>query len=734
MPAILEPLIEFGTQHFSDKNEIRKIRISNQLCLFGAITGVITLLWGIFAGFDLRLNLIIGGLTLLLVLPIFLNAIGKIKTSRVAHVLGSYTVLTSIPIIFGPDTHYQNFLITVIGMPILFMKQSSKLSKWILILAVLPFYGYLLWHFEHFDPIIQIQDKYISILAPANDIMVFVTLIYIFYIFATENDRHVTKIQEQNVELAVLNKDLDEALERSKEATKSKSQFLANMSHEIRTPLNGIIGSCDLIQSSELTEEQRGIVDIISNSGDNLLNLINDILDFSKIEAGKLDIDSYDFNLHDAIESVMDQFKVTTTKKNIELICYIDERTPKYVRGDALRITQILINLIGNAVKFTEEGQVFLNVRSKTDDPEKKIQRVVFNIEDTGIGISHEKIEEIFESFTQEDGSTSRTYGGTGLGTTISKLLVELMNGEINAISPNPNNSFNNNPGSVFSFEIDLQLGEYEVKETHRIQDLSTINCLVVDDNETNLFVLQKLLSKWGVNVDLVRSGEECLKHLWYKVPDLIIMDYHMPGKDGLETVNELRKINLETQPKVILLSSDSSISKERVLKDHMIDECLFKPTKQSKLLNSILHVLNLEIRVQKHAGKTFERFTNGDEISILLAEDNIINQQVALMLFDRVGLTVDVAENGRVAVEKAKKTTYDLIFMDYHMPEMDGLEATAEIRELGLTTPIIAMTANAMKGDREHFISSGMNDYLSKPVKMEDLYRVLQLWLNQRA
>ena len=733
MRTKLNYLANLGTEYISDKNSIKQTRISNQLCIFGVVSGFLTLAYSFFVSVAVEVDIIVTGLTLLLVFPLLLNFYGKIQASRIIHVLVSHLILFVLPIIFGPESHLQYFLIFGIGIPLIILDKKVGLTRWLLIFIVIPLWLYLEWHFLHFDPLIPLSPEYIEVSRPLNDVMLFVILIILFIIFTKEGDRHIDKIEIQKNELESLNSNLDEALERANDATKSKSQFLANMSHEIRTPMNGVIGACDLLKVSELTKEQGNLVSIISSSSDNLLGLINDILDFSKIEAGKLDIESYSFNLLNTIERVSDQFKLIANKKNIELITFIEEDVPFNVKGDSMRISQILINLVGNAIKFTDEGQIYINVRCHNCDSNDSKLKIEFNIEDTGTGIAPDKIDSIFESFTQEDGSTSRIYGGSGLGTTISKSLVELMNGTIKAVSPNPNNPINSNSGSIFSFTIELERGTLNPTPKKAYPDLEQVKCLLVDDNETNLYVIEKLISKWGITVEVAKNGHQALQIARTFKPNLIVMDYHMPELDGLQTVKLIEKEGFSFDFKTILLSSDSSISLSKVVNDYAIDECIYKPVKQSSLLNAILKTLSVEISGEQIVPTELVEAYDNTDYSILLAEDNEINQKVAIMLFKKLGLNIDIAENGKVALEMIDKKEYDLIFMDFHMPELDGIETTKAIRELNIKTPIIAMTANAMIGDKEQCIEAGMNEYLSKPVKLEDLKGVLDLLLKKK-
>ena len=547
-----------------------------------------------------------------------------------------------------------------------------------------------------------------------------------------QNEENTVELKNNKAELLSANRELQRALDSAKEATRSKSEFLANMSHEIRTPMNGIIGVIELLQDREKDTDKNNLLNIIDVSAQSLLNLINDILDFSKIEAGKLVIFNKEFNIHDLIESIIDRFAIKAFNKGIELLFYIEEDVPSQLYGDDSRINQVITNLLSNAVKFTQSGQVYLHVKSI--DIKKDKVKLKFSIEDTGIGVKAEKIDKIFESFIQEDGSTSRKYGGTGLGTTISKKLVELMGGEIWAVSPNPNNKINDNLGSVFTFTLSCKINKNPNFQTSISDtDLNAINVVVLDDNATNLKIISLFLKKWGIKHTIFSNQDKTFEYIKENKPDLLISDYSMPNMNGIDFINKVNKEISVPQMKTILASSDTVNTDSKIIKKNSIDGLLYKPLKQSALYNMILQVLkNKPSKGNVEKKQPISKIENAEKYKLLLVEDNLINQKVAYRVFQSMGFAIEIAENGKIALEYVLSKKYDIIFMDYQMPVMNGEEATIAIRKWKIDTPIIALTANAMKGDRERFIAAGMNDYISKPFKSGELLTILNKYLKK--
>ncbi len=521
-----------------------------------------------------------------------------------------------------------------------------------------------------------------------------------------------------------------EIQKKEAESNKAKSEFLANMSHEIRTPMNGIIGATELLAKTRMTKEQENVVSIIGRSCDNLLNIINDILDFSKIEAGKMKIESYAFNLRSTVDYLMDQMSFRSLEKGIEILNDIEDTIPPVLIGDESRLIQVLVNLMGNAVKFTSEGEVVLKVEIEQQKGTNLILH--FSVEDSGIGIPKNKLEKIFESFTQADGSTTRKFGGTGLGTSISKMLVELMGGKIWVESPNQNFMWSKeNPGSVFHFTL-----PFVIDKNHKTLELNTgqfahINTLIVDNHKTNLLLLKKTLNNWNIKSETVNDEKSALNKLEECSNfNLMIIDSHVFSKADdkfLQTVKQKQK-NLKT----ILFSSENRWKNPEEFKG--MDTILQKPVKHTDLFTAIEKLLVDGVgEVNKGDVQVVDLKERIKNKQILLVEDNIINQKIAEKMLSRLGLQTSIANNGQEAVDRLtgdEKHDIDLVFMDVQMPVLNGLDATKKLRQNGVVLPIIAMTANALKGDREVCISAGMNDYIGKPVKMDDLEQIVDKWL----
>ncbi|WP_342343993.1 PAS domain-containing hybrid sensor histidine kinase/response regulator [Carboxylicivirga mesophila] len=521
-----------------------------------------------------------------------------------------------------------------------------------------------------------------------------------------------------------------EIQKKEAESNKAKSEFLANMSHEIRTPMNGIIGATELLGKTRLSKEQKNVVSIIGRSCDNLLNIINDILDFSKIEAGKMKIESYAFNLRSTVDYLMDQMSFRSLEKGIEILNDVEETIPPVLIGDESRLIQVLVNLMGNAVKFTSEGEVVLKVEIEQQKGTNLILH--FSVEDSGIGIPKNKLEKIFESFTQADGSTTRKFGGTGLGTSISKMLVELMGGKIWVESPNPNFMWSKeNPGSVFHFTL-----PFVIDKNHKTLELNTeqfahVNTLIVDNHKTNLLLLKKTLNNWQIKSDTVNDEKSALSMLEeHSEFNLMIIDSHVFSKaddNFLKTVKRKQK-----GIKIILFSSENRWKNPEEFKG--VDTVLQKPVKHADLFSAIEKLLvegkNDVSTAEAQVAELKERIKDK---KILLVEDNIINQKIAEKMLSRLGLQTNIANNGQEAVDMLtgeEQDQIDLVFMDVQMPVLNGLDATRKLREEKVDLPIIAMTANALKGDREVCIEAGMNDYIGKPVKMDDLENIIDKWL----
>lgn len=530
---------------------------------------------------------------------------------------------------------------------------------------------------------------------------------------------------------SILERNILKAKEEAEAANKSKSEFLANMSHEIRTPLNGVIGFTDLLINTELSSEQLQYVQSANTSAHILLGIINDILDFSKIEAGKLELEEVETNLIELAEQTADIVKYNTAKKNIEFLLNVQIDIPKYVILDQIRIKQILVNLLSNAIKFTEKGEVELSISFEETDSVNQEGIFTFSIRDTGIGITELQQAKLFKSFTQADSSTTRKFGGTGLGLVISQMLAEKMGSTITLESEL-------NKGSVFSFSIKRMF-----KRTSSIEYNGLINIekiLIIDDNKNNRTILEHILAHWNIKTQSVDNAISALT-LLDKDPDfdVLIVDYHMPFVDGITTISEIKKLFAEKQhgelPKIILYSSADDARLESSINELKIDAKLIKPAKISELfysLNKISNHPSTEI-IQGRENKGNEKTANTEGIKILIAEDvslNMLLLKTIIKSYYPDSVIIECA-NGKEAVDLFQKARPDLVFMDVQMPVMDGFEATFQIRNIGkkegIYVPIIALTAGALHTEREKCLEAGMDHFLTKPIDKQKLLEVME-------
>ncbi len=635
-----------------------------------------------------------------------------------------------------PRETYKPLIYVLSAVSIIFGLQSVFLSPMVFTQLVIPYFILLIFYlgiafWVYFKAVVNDRPGAIYSLISSGAVFIvfaYEILVYLGYfrtsLFINFSGYLFFFFFQSLVHSYRFSNNMKTALRHAEESSKAKSQFLSTMSHEIRTPLNAVIGLSGLLSESSLTQRQQEFSITIKKSGESLLGIINNILDFSKIESGKLELEENEFNLRESIEHVLELVAGVNNKPGLEVLYEIDENVPKYMIGDSIRLQQILTNLIANAFKFTSNGEILVKLSIEREFTDSIVLR--FDITDTGIGIPKDKLHRLFQSFSQVDSSSTRKYGGTGLGLVISKRLVEAMGGDIKVTSTE-------NEGSTFSFTAVFGKS-YRESDFTIPSVLENKSVFLLDDNATNLKIIQQQLLKANLKVKTFNNPNMLISVVnELGAFDFGIIDMQMPEKNGVDVASEIRKKYSNRELPLVLFSSIHEL-------EHPDDKAHFdlflkKPILQTRLLNNLERLYLSDIQDQKTSNKSInpKRLFKTD-FNILIAEDNIVNQKVAHRILERFGIEADIVKNGKEAFETEKKKGYDLIFMDMEMPIMDGLEATRKIKEKTQHSHkpiIIAMTANAMQEDRERCFEAGMDDFITKPITLQTIKQILVKWLD---